>query len=311
MCAKSVQKLSSTEKQIEKAYDVLITPHLFSNINTEIIMKNIVIYLNTPYFKEIPLPNENAENNENQKQKMIVMLKWISLYTRSLNFKLPVYFSLIHLNELYMKIISNNGDLSIEEFFELNYNSITYLKHILQNNFIKSFYHILNNYWINFEKYSKQILIKYMCLSELNEKASFKNVSIISYYYYPIIIENSLWYKHVKQINDLIWKNRATLNDLKQMYANQILNTFSREKAAEKLNQLNMAKDNLDLLGVFFDLKKLKSTLDFLELIYKKAQLIKGTEISINEKLSFNTLHFNEKFFKNIEEIKNEIMRFI
>lgn len=309
MCAKSVQKLSPIEEQIEKAYDVLITPHLFSNIDDNktvfnYVLKNISIYLNTPYFKEIPLPNEN------QKQKMIIMLKWISLYTRSLNFKLPVYFSLIHLNELYIKIISNNGDLSIEEFFELNYNSMTYLKHILQNNFIKSFYQILNKYWINFEKYTKQILIKYMCLSELNEKASFENVSIISYYYYPIIIENSLWYKHVKQINDLIWKRRATFNDLKQMYANQILNTFTREKAAEKLNQLNMANDNLDLLGVFFDLKKLKSTLQCLELIYEKAQLIKRTEFNINEKLSFNTLHFNEKFFENIEEIKNEIMRF-
>lgn len=308
MCAKSVQK-------IEKAYDVLITPHLFSNTDDEktifnFVLKNIAIYPNTPYFKEIPLPNENAENNEKQKQKMILMLKWISLYTRSLNFKLPIYFSLIHLNELYMKILSNNGDLSIEEFFELNYNSMTYLKHILQNKFVKSFYQILNNYWIKFEKYRKQILIKYMCLSELNEKTSFKNDSIISYYYYPILIKNSLWYKHVKQINNLRWKHGATLNDLKQIYANQILNTFSREIAAEKINQLNMAKNNLDLLGVFFDWKKLKSSFQFLEIIDTKAQLIKEIEININEKLSFNTLHFNENFFKNIEKIKNELMFF-
>lgn len=314
------------EEQLEKAYEALFNPPLFDEMKEKklkfllnYVLNNIELYINTPYLKGIPATTgETEEEKQAKKLKMILLLKYTSLYIRKINLKMIDYLSILGLNQKLINILNNNGVLSAEDWLEIWYLREKYLikvlKNIINNNIKNNFmliYNTIFKIFIKYMNYNRVIFNKNKCLAELLFNAKFIPENITAIYYQ---IENFIKSNLFENIEKFLFKaDSAYDTDIFKMRVSDFyLANFHQNEVEDKLELIEKAKTKKDLLKVLFDFSVINGKLYKLLLIKNIMKTEFKKQISI--KNAFNPCpmslkRLNEKIDNSIE-ILNKLLNY-
>lgn len=314
------------EEQLEKAYEALFNPPLFDELKEKklkfllnYVLNNIELYINTPYLKGIPATSgETEEEKQTKKFKMILLLKYISLYIRKINLKMIDYLSILGLNQKLINILNNNGVLSAEDWLEIWYLREKYLikvlKNIINNNIKNNFmliYNTIFKIFVKYMNYNRVIFNKNKCLAELLFNAKFIPENITAIYYQIEIFINSNLFENIKKF--LFKADSAYDTDIFKMRVSDFyLANFHQNEVEDKLELIEKAKTKKDLLKVLFDFSVINGKLYKLLLIKNTMKTEFKKQISI--KNAFNPCpmslkRLNEKIDNSIE-ILNKLLNY-
>lgn len=300
-------------EQIEKAYEALFNMPLFDELKQEklklllkYVFRNIEIYNNTSYLTGIPIltGEETEEQKQTFKQKLILLLKYISLYMRKTNLKTVIYLSLLGFNQKLINILNNNGELSANDWHEIWYLRNKYLAEFLKKiNFNEKLYEkfiliyntIFKDY-IKYKKYNLAILYKNECLAEMlfNVRYIPENLTAI-YYKINNFIKSDLYDIITRFLNKA--ESTIDLEVFKMRVADYYLANFPRHEIENKLELIEKAKTKKDLLKILFDFNEINE-------IFYKFTLINNTIKNIYYKQINITKTFNPcpMSYKNLKE---------